>query len=515
MKSLRGTRQKDPWGRLLEENGSLDVLLTRLTHEFSGGFNSREDVQLSQLLPQTWSLQVSPASVFNQLSHLSNRKATGPDLVPPRLLKVGAEYLCLPLSMIFNRSIETGIYPSIFKHAHVCPVPKISNPSVSDFRPISILSSISKVFERIVLLSIRSQLIQCYGTHQHAYRPMSSTTTALVEICDNVTRGLELSDTSHVNIFCLDLSKAFDKLQHNRLVNFLKDRGLNHGFLRWLFSYLQERSFSVKVCNRFGPITTSRSGVPQGSVLGPFLFAAFMGSIELDYPNVFRTLYADDVTMVEWVLRNHVSSVSLERCVSVFSQKGLSLNQSKCKRLCVRRSNNDLPDYNCDFITVENLKVLGFTFCDLFKWNAQISNILRLASQRLHLIRCLKNAISTHELIHIYHAVVTSLFLYASPAYGQLPATLRNKLERFQSRAHRIICGCSCNCDRFPDMCSRLESTAKRLLQVAEEHEDHPLHHLVPVRLPASNKLRLPACRTVRRLNSFLPWASRLTNADS
>ena len=73
-------------------------------------------------------------------------------------------------------------------------------------------------------------------------------------------------------MFCLDLSKAFDKLQHNRLINYLSTRGMNHGFLSWLLSYLQHRSFSIEICNRLGPIVEIHSGVPQGSVLGPFLF---------------------------------------------------------------------------------------------------------------------------------------------------------------------------------------------------------------------------------------------------
>ena len=117
--------------------------------------------------------------------------------------------------------------------------------------------------------------------------------------------------------------------------------------------------------------------------------------------------------------------------------------------------------------------------------------------------------------IRVYHAIVTSLFLYASPAYGRLHITLLAKLERFQKRAHRRICGPSCECDGFSSLSQKFDEAAVRLLRAAENSRGHLLQHLVPERLPMSNQLRLPFCSTVRRLNSFIPWASHLTNAQS
>lgn len=154
------------------------------------------------------------------------------------------------------------------------------------------------------------------------------------------------------------------------------------------------------------------------------------------------------------------------------------------------------------------MKILGVIFTETFTWKAQISNILSLASQRLHVIRTLKAYVSRPELLLVYHAIITSLLMYASPAYGQLPATLLAKLERFQSRAHRLVCeSSSCDCS------GKLEVAAVNLLQRAEIHDNHPLHKYVPGRLPATGKLRLPYCKTTRRLNSFLIWSAILTNS--
>ena len=514
VKTLKGTRPKDPWRQLLEESGSLDDLLTRLTTEFCKNYNSDDDVELLPLLGKDWVFHVSPSTVFYHLSKLSNRKAAGPDGIPPRLLKAGARYLCSPLATILNLSIKTKTFPSCFKLAHVCPIPKCNNPSVNDFRPIFLLSCISKVFERIVLDNVRSQLYQCYGPHQHAYRPLSSTTTALIEVCEYITQGLDCNETSHVNVFCIDLSRAFDKIHHHRLLNYLLTHGLNNGFLEWLRSYLCSRTFRVDILNRLGPLVKAPSGVPQGSVLGPFLFAAFMGSFTFGRDNacIRSTKYADDVTIVETVTHNQVSSISLDDCISIFHEGGLLVNRSKCKQLCVRRSQKGFYDYNCGFVRVNSLKILGVIFDDHFKWKAQISNILKLASQRLHVIRCLKTFITPSELTQVYHGIITSLLKYASPVYGQLPATLLAKLEKFQRRGHRLICGPSCRCDAFPSLDKEFEDAAMRLLEQAEAHRSHSLHSFVPGRLPASNQLRLPPCKTRRRSDSFIPWASRLCN---
>ena len=323
-------------------------------------------------------------------------------MLPPTLLKAGAQFLSLPLAKIFNRSIEMKTYPMLFKQAHVCPIPKCRNPRFGDYRPISLLPCISKIFERLVLRSVANQLYECYGPNQHAYRPFCSTTTALIAICEHISRELDDKKTSHVNVFCLDLSKAFDKLQHNCLINYLSTRGMNHGFLSWLLSYLQHRSFSIKICNRLGPIVEIHSGVPQGSVLGPFLFAAFMGSFTFSSSRVNCVKYADDVTLIESVSSDRASSISLDDCVSLFRSAGLFVNSAKCKQLCIFRFRNVFYAPASDFEIVKCMRILGFYFTDTFNWQAQISNLLRQASQRLHIIRMLKTyCVSKPELIRV------------------------------------------------------------------------------------------------------------------
>ena len=514
VRSLRGSNVKDPWRHLIDETGSLQELLQQLTSEFRNNFNN-DDVVLCPLSDQEWNFQITVKTVFDQLFKLHCGKATGPDQIPTRLLKIGAQFLCYPLTDIFNASISLKKFPMCFKRAHVCPIPKTCNPSVCDFRPISLLSPLSKVFERIVLEHIKTDLFTCYGLDQHAYRPLGSTTSALIDICDHVTTALDRKEISHVNMFCIDLSKAFDKLNHHRFINYLFSRGMNHGFLRWLISYLCSRTMCVKIRDNFGPIITIPSGVPQGSVLGPFLFAAFMGDVKLCDNSVKCIKYADDVTLIEPLSSNQVSSVSIRDCMTIFEQKGLSVNQNKCRQLHIcHKPLCTATLAGSGFTNVDSVKVLGCIFTRRFSWDMHVSHVLKTVSRRLHIIRCMKSFVSTEELVQIYHALITSVFRYASPTFGLLPSTLLTKLERFQRRAHRLVCGRSvCECGRFPSLGDRFEDAAVELLLRAEANCNHPLHHRIPKRLPSTKHLRLPPCNSNRRLNSFVPWTCRLLNS--
>ena len=130
VKTLRGSRGKEPWQRLQSENNGLDELLRKLTEEFHANFNSDTDVDLNPLSNDAWDFFITPVNVFHHLSKLSQRKAAGPDQIPSLLWKAGAKFLCSPLASIFNKSIETRTFPFLFKHAHVCPIPKVSNPKL-------------------------------------------------------------------------------------------------------------------------------------------------------------------------------------------------------------------------------------------------------------------------------------------------------------------------------------------------------------------------------------------------
>ena len=503
----RGARAKESLSSLMSKFQHVGKFLEALTNEFIGNFNFDSDEQPVSLENQSWNISLSPEAVYNKLRCINLKKATGPDLIPARLLRVGAVFLCKPLCEIFNRSLITKSFPEIFKMALISPIPKKPSPSLADLRPISILCIIGKVFEQLVLDYMKYDLCRCYGAEQHAYRPLGSTTSALVEINHHIAHFLDMKSTLAVRVLCLDLSKAFDRLQFHRLINHLCQVGLNQSFLQWLKSYLSGRRFRVKIKSQYGPAVDIPSGVPQGSVLGPHLFAAFMGAIKFNANNVRCIKYADDVTLVEAIVQPTQDLISLPHVRSVFLSVGLMLNESKSKELFIHRSRNTVTQ-NSDFQRVESVKILGMTLsCDV-KWNLHIKDVLKRASRRLYVIRCLRNVLSPRDLVRVYHAIITALFLYASPALGRLPLSLINKLESFQRRAHRLICGRHCDCNLFPALTDRFLSAGLKLLKASEESKHHPLNPLVPHRLQRSQHLSVPFASTGRFSNSFFPWIS-------
>jgi hypothetical protein len=513
VKHVNNKSRKCDTKHLQDEVGGLKNLIEMVALEFRSNLNDDCESPLLPIKNAVFDLHINEYDVFRLLSRLRRKKAPGSDGISPRLLREGAFWLSAPLATIFNKSIQDLSFPSYFKIAKVCPVPKKNRPEISDFRPISLLPIIAKLFERLVLNHMKTSLIGMYGPQQHAFRPLGSTTSALVDIIDSVSSLLDSRDTDAVRLTCLDLSKAFDRLPHNRLLNSLNLGGIDHGFLNWLASYLKGRRQYVMIEGVAGSQYEVVSGVPQGSVLGPYLFAAYMGALIPDQTMSKIVVYADDITVVESV-RDDLDSCVTE-LVSRITDAGLSVNQAKCTSVCIDR----IPSHDCARFSVfpchSSVKILGFIINDKLTWNDQITSVIVRASRRLYAIRVLRTFLNKHDLKLVYDALITSLITYASPVYGHLSATLMTKLERLQKRAHRIICDVNCNCNVFEKVESQFNAAAISFLLKCERHKSHPLHGKIPPRMIRTNHFMLPASRTERRIRTFLPFACILANQQT
>ena len=210
------------------------------------------------------------------------------------------------------------------------------------------------MFERLVLEQIKSTLIDLYGKEQHAFRPLGSTTTALVKIMDEISVSLDSKDTYAVHLTCLDVSKAFDRLQHAGLINYLLDCGVNSGFICSLRSYFQNRRANVKCDGKFGPTFMVMSGVPQGSVLGPHLIGGIpfhWGSILINLQAAKMVKYADDITIIEAIPSLKSTSCLPSICTSI-NELGFEINYSKSKQLCIQRSLENERCYHSAVVAV-------------------------------------------------------------------------------------------------------------------------------------------------------------------
>ena len=337
---------------------------------------------------------------------------------------------------------------------------------------------------------------------------------ASVRLHDTITRFLDCRDTLAVRVVCLDFSKAFDKIQHNRLLNYLHDSGINCGFLLWLRDYLSGRRMRVKIDGIYGMQFDVTSGVSQGSILGPYLFAAFMGSLS-NYVNAELVIYADDVSLIEPLTSLNKCPSKLTEIEAWITDNNFVLNYSKTKQIILTRS---APNDNFAYPAIEvvrDLKILGVHWNSKLTWSKHFEIVRKSCSQRLYIIRMLKPVIPKQVLVHIYHSLITSVLLYAAPLFAWLPCVIESQLERLQKRAHRLICGASCECPNFPSLASVRQRRAISFLLACEAFEDHPLHRIVPHRLPRSGHFRLPSALTSRRLRSFFPHTCQIANFSS
>ncbi|CAH2216375.1 jg3180 [Pararge aegeria aegeria] len=271
-------------------------------------------------------------SVEKALKKLDKNKGAGPDELPAIFIKNCAATLAYPLYLIFNRSLATGIFPDKWKFANVVPIPKSGQADdILNYRPISLLSHVSKVFESLICPYLSFQLQSILIAQQHGFRNKMSTVSNLTEyttqIIDNIDKGYQ------VDAIYMDVSKAFDRVDHMILISKLYDAGIQGTLLSWLSSYLSCRQQKVVVCGYESDPFRVPSGVPQGSHLGPMLFLVYINDVCDNIKSSNFTLFADDLKIFK-AIKTPLDSDSLQNdlnSISDWSAKNkLPLNIKKC-----------------------------------------------------------------------------------------------------------------------------------------------------------------------------------------
>ncbi len=390
--------------------------------------------------------------VFAELSLLRNTVAVGPDEIPARFLKPLAASLSPVVSALINRTLHEGICPLVWKTARLAPIPKIPGSiDPADYRPISILPVLSKVYERWLLSNLRPFLHT--DSFQFAYSQGSSTEDAIAALQHQISSGFEecvrAKKTTLVAVVSLDIKRAFDQVPYNALLLCCQRRDMPPCLIRSLKAYLTGRRQFVCVgrsCSNYCPV---QSGVPQGSVPGGILFNAFVDVLfRLQLSNGAKIImYADDLILCKTLLGSESElelQVDLDAIAAAFDDLFLSLSQPKCKLLLCSLANSRLklthhPQLNgVDLVCVDQLKYLGVVLNRKLAFDI---NTQQLASRAKRVIGVLHAMVGKYvgkdHCRKIYTAKVLPILTYAlpvtSPRFKKDWAVLE-KVQRFCCR---------------------------------------------------------------------------------
>ena len=389
-------------------------------------------------------LPVDDNDILREIRNLSPNKAPGSDNIGSKLLKLDPLSFCYPLRKIFNKSIEMGKYPDGMKLAKVVPIFKKGPMYISDnYRPISLLSVFNKIFEKI----LHRNLMKFLESHnilfmyQFGYRKLHSTTTALIEITDKITKLLD--EGNYVIGIYLDLTKAFDTVNHEILLYKLWRYGIRGHANDFFRSYLTNRRQYTCTNEKKSTTRTVNCGVPQGSVLGPLFFILYMNDIVKSVNANNIRLYADDtgIFMHNKNIHNLIkqAKTSFRKLQHWFLCNKLTLNCSKSYFSIFHTKNKHVPDglneIVVDDVTIKrsaSVKYIGLHIDENLNWNIHIDSLIMTLVKYFGIFNQLKDYVSNQLACKLYYAFVYSNVSYGIEVYGSCSDTSLDRLQLYK-----------------------------------------------------------------------------------
>jgi hypothetical protein len=380
---------------------------------------------------------------YKHLHQINVNKPAGPDGIPGIIFKTFAMELMFILEHIFAACIYRSAIPDLWKISHITPVFKKGLPSdPSNYRPIAITSVIPKIFEKILYLQLIKHLETSHllTESQYGYRLGLSTTHAVLDVSEKI-RSLASENQCVVGLLLLDLSKAFDCVNHNLLTEMLAVFGLDQFSIALVRSFLTERQQHVKLNGCLSESRISHCGVPQGSLLGPILFDMYVNSLSKTVES-HVVQYADDAAII-CSHRNYQGlkdqlTTDFISVLNYFKSLGLSLNVGKTEYLIFGNIDGildvDLSINGTEVKPVESAKYLGVTIDNTLSFDQHNNYVLNKIKRGNFLIRSLRSKITLRIAKQLLHALVYSQHDYACLVWEQKPNSRYTDLLEKQHR---------------------------------------------------------------------------------
>ena len=386
--------------------------------------------------------------IKKQVLNLKSGKATPQDDIPATILRENIDLYDDVLTSTYNLGCESGIFPSSLKNADVSALFKTGKKAEKqNYRPISKLPNFSKVFERIMFDDISLYMSTMLSPFLSGFRAHYSTQHALLSMIEKWYKELDKGNV--VASVLMDLSKAFDCINHELLIAKLAAYGFSKSALHFVYSYLQSRSQRVGVESEYSSFQELTDGVPQGSILGPLLFNIYINDLFLALPDpkLFVCNYADDNTMytsgkcpstVMECLQSGLESIS-----TWYRENGLLLNPDKCKLIVFKGNKKFDFDFNLklgNFILkeVSEVKLLGIFIDNKLSYTKHIDSLCRKVSPKIKALRRIFPYISREQCKLISSSFVSSELAYCPLVWSFASKTSLNRIQTLQNRAEKL-----------------------------------------------------------------------------
>ena len=406
--------------------------------------------------------QVNEATILHFISKLSNKSSSGLDGLSNKMLKSVADVLARPLQKLINMSLRSGKVPSQLKVAKIIPLYKGvdagSRHHFTNYRPISMLSTLSKVLEKVVEYQLRQHFSQnsLFYNAQYGFRPNRSTSHALLDLTSYIHEGVN-TDSKVLGVF-IDLAKAFDTLNFDILLEKLEKYGVRGTSLSWFRSYLTNRKQKVLLpCGTTSGDCSVLTGVPQGSVLGPLLFIIYINDLPSSVPLLKVLLFADDTSALfrsrnETVLFSTMND-QLQKLERYFALNKLSLNVRKTRAIAflprkVHFHYHDLLlegqaiQWCCSPGAPEKFfKFLGVLLDDRLTFEHHINKLYGKLCSASYAVASSAKVLPMQTAINVYRSLYESNLMYCASTWGASKSKYQKRILGHQTKVLKSLFG--------------------------------------------------------------------------
>ncbi|KAG7303291.1 hypothetical protein JYU34_011770 [Plutella xylostella] len=470
------------------------------------------------------SIEFTEEQVLVKLKNLNLNKGAGPDSIPPVFVRVCATVLAKPLTLIFNKSMSSGVFPALWKITKGTPIFKSGvRNNVEDYRQVCILNCFAKVFEGLIYDQLYVFLKPILSPSQHGFVNGRSTNSNLLVYTAFLCKSFNVN--KQVDSIYTDFAKAFDRVNHSILLSKAYHLGIHGNLHRWITSYLMNRTQLVCL-NGFDSVPfIAESGVPQGSNLGPLLFLLFINDLLYRFDSNCLA-YADDVKIYRpindiddcEILQKDINTI-LRWCVV----NDMKLNNEKCLIITFTKARNPIKYtyqlQNIDIKRVNVVKDLGVLFDAGLSFRAHYDYMCSKANRMLSFIlRLSKPFKRTESLIILYNSIVRTILEYCCSVWFPIYQVHIDRIESIQRRFMRALVSRLGLRRKIPNYCDRLQrfnmlSLEKRrcvsdlttLFKVANGSFGAQLLELIQFKVPARS-VRFPKLFHVPPVNNNVSY---------